>query len=152
MILGIYRLLYHWKFLFYFWSMLSFFALSLGMIKLLYIVGFPLRSWKEPSEVGLCCSHVNATEVGWESLDFFRSNNCHGQKMTTIMVRPFLQNVSEPSEPGFPKPNGPHANWVYHIILDSRGWGTCGPSRLLHIMDSTIRTVEFVLGFKFLFN
>lgn len=127
--------------------MLFFWASSLGMIKLLYIVGFPL-SWKEPSEVGLCCSHVNATGVGWESLVFFWSNNCHGQKMTTIMARPFLlQNVSEPCDPRFPKPNGAHANWVYHIILDSRGWGTCGLSRLLHMMDSsirTIRTVEFV--------
>jgi len=68
--------------------------------------------------------------------------------MTTIMARPFLlQNVSEPCDPRFPKPNGAHANWVYHIILDSRGWGTCGLSRLLHMMDSsirTIRTVEFV--------
>ncbi len=117
-------------------------ALSLGMIKLLYIVCFPLRSCKEPSEVGLCFYHVNAT--GWESLVFFWSNNCHGQKMTTIMARPFLQNVSEPCEPGFPKPNWGHANWVYHIILDSRWWGTCGPSRLLHMMYSTIRTVEFV--------
>jgi hypothetical protein len=43
--------------------------------------------------------------------------------MTTIMARAFLQNVSEPCEPRFPKPNGAHANWVYHIILDSRGGG-----------------------------
>ncbi len=69
--------------------------------------------------MGQCCSHVNATGVGWESLVFFWSNNCHG-----IMAGPFFfKTYLNTREPGFPKPNGgpcklglPHYPWFKGVL------------------------------------